>query len=202
MVARLVAVPVGAALLVTAAVPATSAKMTRQQVADAFILAMKSNDVSTASTYVSAVGPGGKKAVLERQDYVYKGKSSWDTVTGADCSGYICSAAGFPATPEPAWYVLKRKGAFRVVGQAYRESADYLLYSGEYGCLTKDRKVRNRATDWNFIKRVPKGTPVWWATGAGGTNVAVDAGEAAPRTKMIFGYIKGVQKDVSRDCGD
>jgi hypothetical protein len=201
MITRLMAVPVSAALLFGVGAPATSAKMTRQDVGDAFILAMKVKDTQAAAEFVNARGPGGNKAVLERPDYVYKGQSSWDIVTGADCHGLICLAKKFPATPEPGWYVLKRNGAYRVVARAYLDTADYLLDTGTFGCLTKSRKVRNKATNWNLVKKVSRGTPVWWVPDSGYLNVAVDAG-SSPRKKMIFGYIPHVRDYVSADCSD
>ncbi len=202
MISRLMAVAVSAALLVAVGSPADSARMTRQDVGEAFILAMKKNKAAKAIKYVDARGPGGTAAVLERPDYVYHGKSSWDLVTGAQCRGLICSAKGFPATPEPAWYVLKRAGKYRVVAPAVMASADYLLDTGTFGCLTTDRKVRNRATDWNLVKKVPRGTPVWWVADAGSTNVAVDAGSKVPRRQMIYGYIPNIADHVSPACGE
>ncbi|MCU0277488.1 MAG: hypothetical protein MUF33_00600 [Candidatus Nanopelagicales bacterium] len=199
---RLLAVAAGATLLVTGLTPAESATMSRTDVAEAFIAAIKANDLKTAAKYVDAVGPGGKSAVLVRPDSLYNGQSAWDQVTGADCNGFICSARSFPATPEPAWYVLKRDGRYRVVAAAYRESADYLESQGTFGCLTTSRKVRNRKSDWNLVREVPQGTPVWWLSGNGNTNVAVDAGSRVPRKKMIYGFIPKVWKYVSPDCGD
>lgn len=188
--------------MVAVGTPADSARMTRQDVGDAFILAMQKNKPGKAAKYVDAIGPGGTTAVLERPDFVYNGMSSWDLVTGAQCRGLICSAKNFPATPEPAWYVLKRDGTYRVVARADLASADYLVNTGTFGCLTTERKVRNRATDWNLVKKVPKGTPVWWVTDTGSTNVAVDAGSKVPRKKMIYGYIPHIADYVSPTCGE
>lgn len=202
MISRLIAVPMTAALLVAVSAPADSARMTRQDVGDAFILAMKNDKTAKAAKFVDAIGPGGTAAVTERPDFVYNGKSSWGPVTGAQCGGLICSAEHFPATPEPAWYVLKRDGRYRVVARAELASADYLLNTGTFGCLTADRKVRNRATDWNLVKKAPKGTPVWWVADPGSTNVAVDAGTKVPRTKMIYGYIPNIENYVSPTCGE
>jgi hypothetical protein len=52
------------------------------------------------------------------------------------------------------------------------------------------------------VREVPQGTPVWWLSGNGNTNVAVDAGSRVPRKKMIYGFIPKVWKYVSPDCGD
>ncbi len=202
MIARYLAVPASAVLLLAATAPAPSAKLGRQDVGEAFILAMKQKDKKTAATYVRAVGPGGQRAVLKRPDYIFEGKSAWDPVTGAQCSGLICLAKKFPATPEPGWYVLKRKGKFRVVARAYLDTATYLLDQGTFGCLNKPRKVRNKAKNWNLVKKVPAGTPVWWVPDTGYVNVAVDAGSKKPRQKMIFGYIPDIADHVSEDCGD
>lgn len=202
MIMRSMAVPVSLALLVAGAAPATSAKMSRQDVGDAFILAMKNDDIQSAAAYVDAIGPGGKEAVLERPDYVYGGKSSWDIVKGAECHGLICQADPFPATPQPGWYVLKRDGKYRVVARAYLHTADYLRDQGNLGYLTKQRKVRNRAKDWNLVKKVSKGTPVWWVPETGYVNVAVDAGSKVPGKKMIYGYIPNVGKYVATDSSD
>ncbi len=62
--------------------------------------------------------------------------------------------------------------------------------------------MRNKATNWNLVKKVPRGTPVWWVPDSGYLNVAVDAGTSVPRKKMIFGYIPHVSNYVSPDCGD
>lgn len=202
MITRFMAVPASAVLLFAVAAPVPSATISKNDVGEAFILAMKAKDKKTAATYVRAIGPGGKKAVLERPDYVFEGKSSWDLVTGAECSGLICLAKNFPATPEPGWYVLKRKGKYRVVARAYLDTATYLLDQGAFGCLTTPRKVRNKATNWNLVKKVPRGTPVWWTSDTSYVNVAVDAGSKKPRKKMIFGYIPNIANYVSEDCGD
>ena len=202
MITRLMAVPVSAVLLLAVGAPVTSAKLTRQDMGDAFILAMKDNDIQTAATYVDAIGPGGKEAVLERPDHVYDGKSLWDMVKGAECHGLVCQADPFPATPAPGWYVLKRNGEYRVVARAYLDTADYLMNEGNFGYLTKQRKVRNRATDWNLVKKVPKGTPVWWVPETAYVNVVVDAGSKVPGKKMIYGYIPHVGKYVASDSSD
>jgi hypothetical protein len=62
--------------------------------------------------------------------------------------------------------------------------------------------VRSRKTDWNLVREVPKGTPVWWVSDNGETNVAVDAGSRVPRKKMIYGFIPRAGKYVSTDCDD
>ncbi len=69
MITRLLAVPLSAALLVAVAAPADTANMTRQDVGEAFILAMKDKQFEQAGEYVKATGPGGRKAVLKRPDY-------------------------------------------------------------------------------------------------------------------------------------
>ncbi len=202
MLTRLVALPISAALLMAIGAPADSAKMTRHDVGEAFILAMKNQQFDQAANYVNAIGPGGQAAVLERPDYVFEGKSSWDLVTGAQCTGVICLARNFPATPEPAWYVLKRNGQFKVVAHAYLDTSTYLLDQGTFGCLAKKRKVRNKATDWNLVTVAPKGTPVWWVPDTGYVNVALDVGTVTPRKKMVFGYIPNIARYVTPDCGD
>ena len=202
MITRLIALPVSAALLMAIGAPADSANMARHDVGEAFIMALKDKDLTQAATFVKATGPGGRRAVLERPDYVYEGTSSWDLVTGAQCSGLICLARDFPATPEPGWYVIKRKGKYKVVARAYLDTATYLLDQGTFGCLAKDRKVRNKATNWNLVKIAPRGTPVWWVPETGYVNVALDVGSSTPRKKMLYGYIPNIAEYVTTDCGD
>lgn len=179
-------------------------------IAGKFIRAMKNDNIAAARTFVDAVGPGGIAAVVRRPDYVYDGHSSWEQVRGADCHGYICQAAGFPATPEPGWYVVPRAGRWRVVARAYLDTADYLLDQGEFGCLTESRLVFNRrGPSRTLVLAVPAGTPVWWAP-RGRVNVAVDAGAVAevpggsapPRTYLVFGFMADPAGSVQDWCGD
>ena len=124
-------------------------------------------------------------------------------MTGADCRGLICSARGFPATPEPAWYVVSRGGQWRVVARAYLVSADYVQATGTFGCLKQAQTVRNMSgSKWNDVLRVPRGTPVWWTQTSGFINVAVDAGTTKPLVKMIYGYLPDPGAKVGDWCGD
>ncbi len=97
---------------------------------------------------------------------------------------------------------MKRQGKFKVVARAYLDTATYLLDQGTFGCLRTERKVRNKATDWNVVTTAPQGTPVWWVPDTGYVNVALDIGTGTPRKKMVFGYIPDIANQVTVDCGD
>lgn len=200
---RTCAVAAAVAASVLPAHPSAASPPGQQEVAEAFIQAMKADDPAAAAARVSAAGPGGMSAVLRRPDYEYNGRSAWETVTGASCLGYICSAAGFPSTPEPAWYVVRRAGRWRVVAVAYRESADYLEFRGRFACTKRSVRVYNRSgRSATMVRRVPKWTPVWWARGAGWTNVAVDTGRTVPRVRMIYGFLPRPAARTTAACGD